>query len=217
MLLAGIDTGTIKSAYTVLDTDTMKIVDCKFIENDELHEYLWNARIDMLIIEMLEPQGSSIGEETYAACYWTGRFWTCAQFAGAEVHGITRSKSKKTTTGTASSNDAKVTAALALLFDPQAKYGRIAKGTKKNPGPCYGFTSHNYQALSLCIAYLNGKKKWDDNGHPTIDSVIWDARFSLTAEKRKRYDARKKKSRTKRHKKLWVDQNSNKMKPPRGM
>jgi len=114
------------------------------LPNEELLESLrWDLQkqADLILIESMDPFGLRLGRETMDTILWIGRF----QEAGhAEL--LPRSVVKMTLCGNRKADDSSIRR---VLID------RLGKpGTKKEPGPTYGVSSHRWQALAVAVAWL---------------------------------------------------------------
>jgi Holliday junction resolvasome RuvABC endonuclease subunit len=174
VLVAGIDPGTLKSAYTVIDRDTKEIKDFQFLPNEELLEYVWNAEVDIVVIEMIYSYGGmSAGETTLTTCHWSGRYWVCAQYSGKRVFGIGRKQTLKQVCGNSNARDKGVRQELITRYGYHK--GNRGLGTKASPGPLYGLNEHCRSALAVALAYIEGPA-----------SIRWDSEYSISEEKKAR-------------------------------
>lgn len=100
--------------------------------------------IDHLVIEKIACYGMAVGAETFETCVWTGRFiqaWA-AERDGAQSR-IPRLDIKVHLCKSAKAKDANVRQALIDRFGKP--------GTKKEPGPLFGITSHCWAALAVAV------------------------------------------------------------------
>lgn len=105
--------------------------------------------------EWIESMGMAVGKETFETCFWIGRFAeVCAQ-NGPDMTRISRREVKLHLCGSSRAKDANVRQAVIDRFAPTGG-GRVPQiGTKTNPGPCYGVTSHVWQALAVGITWMD--------------------------------------------------------------
>lgn len=87
--------------------------------------------------------GMSVGREVFDTCVWTGRFIESFLRHGRQVFWISRPTIKAHLCGSAKAKDPNVRQALIDRLGPQ--------GTKKNPGPTYGISSHMWSALAVAV------------------------------------------------------------------
>ena len=96
----------------------------------------------VLAIERFEARGMAISDDSIETVLWTGRFRQ-AWHSPEEVRMIRRSEVKLALCGTTRAKDANVRQAVIDRLGPP--------GTKKQPGPTYGVTSHAWQALAVAL------------------------------------------------------------------
>lgn len=142
--ILGIDPGTTVSNYVVFDGHVVLDKGLK-IPNEELEMALRNNEIDYdeAVIEEIRSYGKAVGQETLETCHWTGRFFTAA-CVGKQARVaclVPRLEVKLCLCYSARAKDANVRQA---LLD---RWG--GKGTKKQPGPLYGVSSHLWAALGV--------------------------------------------------------------------
>lgn len=142
MKILGIDPGTTESGFVLYDG---RVLSAGVMENCDLLRIVADDRSDMLAIENIVSYGNVVGAETFQTCRWIGRFqqaWSCPD----EVRLIKRLDVKKALGLPGSAKDRDVNAALLAQVGP--------KGTKKEPGPTHGVTSHAWAALGVAIAAM---------------------------------------------------------------
>lgn len=137
--LIAIDPGTHKSAC--LAFDGKQVSDPWIVDNERLMElarFEWKGR--RVSIEMIACYGMAVGKEVFETCLLIGRL---QEALGNDylTRLVYRRDVKLHLCGTARAKDPNVRQA---LID---KYG--APGTKKQPGPTYGVTSHLWSALAI--------------------------------------------------------------------
>jgi len=122
-----------------------------------------------------------VGIETFETCYWIGAM--CHEYNGKRIY---RSTVKHHLCGSSKAKDANVRQALIDRFGPGRE---LAIGTKKNPGPLYGISSHCWAALALAVTYQDlGEAACVD---PAREMAAKSARRQLKREKRKAKEASK--------------------------
>jgi len=137
--ILAIDAGTNESAYIVWDGHTVHAKG--ILPNADLLALLKSGDLmpyDHTALEMVACYGMSVGREVFDTCLWIGRYIERCKTPYRLVY----------------RKDVK----LHLCNSPRAKDGNVrqalidkhgAQGTKKNPGPLYGVTSHIIAALAV--------------------------------------------------------------------
>ncbi len=146
-MILGIDPGQHQSGWCELDRVKGKyvVLGSGVIANSELlyNLALRDARSCTLALEVFEARGMPIGEDSIETILFTGRVmqvWT------GELRRVRRSKIKLHLCGTSRAKDPNVRR---VLID---KIG--VPGTRKNPGPTFGVTSHAWAALACAVTAL---------------------------------------------------------------
>lgn len=143
-MIIAIDPGTTQSGYVHFDDG--RVLKSGVAENEWLLTHLLAfGMADRLVIETMQANyAATVGEHVINTLIWIGRFqqqWHMPR----EVMLISRQRVKGLLCGNVKAKDSGVRQA---LID---KLG--APGTKKQPGPTYGVTSHAWQALA--VAYVS--------------------------------------------------------------
>lgn len=105
------------------------------------------------VFEKIRSYGRPVGSSTFETCFWTGRMYEAAATitsGGAPVQRIEFGDVKKHLCPGAKGKDADFRKALCVRFGGSEK---LAKGTKKQPGPLYGFSAHMWSALALAVTW----------------------------------------------------------------
>jgi hypothetical protein len=149
MNLFAIDPGNELSAYVILSDS--KIASFGKVTNEEMMAKLFETYCDRLVIEQIRGFGITAGNTIFDTCVWTGRF---AQAFGWELTDwIPRKTIVTHLCGTSKAGDSAIREALAY------RYGcadlKAAKGTRKAPGPLYGFADDMYSALAVGLTWLD--------------------------------------------------------------
>lgn len=147
--ILAIDPGTERSAWCLLadgvpeDYGTKANADMlrwlRLFDDDQRH---------FLVIEQVACYGQRVGREVFETVFWSGRFaqaypWGFERITRKEVTGLI-------CPGVQRPNDASVRAALIDRFGP----GRAkAVGLKKTPGPLFGMSGDEWQALAVAVAW----------------------------------------------------------------
>src|SRR5574340_697069 len=147
VIVFAVDPGTTQSGWCHFDG--AKVVDSGVSPNDELAQriHVLGAYVAhglmvpvRLAVERFEARGMPIGDDSIQTIIWTGRFLQ-AWHDPAAVALIPRSAVKLHLCGTPRAKDANIRQALIDAIGP--------RGTKKNPGPTYGVSSHAWAALAV--------------------------------------------------------------------
>lgn len=139
-MITAIDPGTDKSA--VLSFDGKRVVAPIIIANADLLTQARDGQLaDPCYIEMVASYGMPVGREVFETVLFIGQLKEAIQERGADVTLVYRKDVKIHLCGSMKAKDGNIRQA---LID---KYG--APGTKKNPGPTYGVSSHLWSALAI--------------------------------------------------------------------
>jgi len=158
MLTLGIDPGTTQSGWVLLGDNT---VICSGVnQNDEVLGALENYYMEGadIAIEMIASYGMPVGREVFETCVWIGRFvqaWPQPQ----AVRLVYRKDVKLHLCGTPRAKDPNVRQALIDLY-PATGGGKTPQiGTKSQPGPLFGVSSHAWPALGVAVTARAGMVK----------------------------------------------------------
>jgi hypothetical protein len=153
MILA-IDPGTTQSGWVLYDGE--RVHSSGVHENNELLEWLKTDKdlhlVD-LAIEMIASYGMAVGREVFETCVWIGRFQQ-AWHAPQNVRLVYRRDVKLHLCGSPRAKDPNVRQALIDLFPRTGGGATPQVGTKSNPGPLYGVSSHAWPALGVAVTAL---------------------------------------------------------------
>lgn len=142
MVILGIDPGPSNSACVVLENGTIRFADSA-IDNDEviamLRGGLFKPSPDLVACEGIACYGMTVGAETFETCEMIGRIRERVQ--KHIFHKIYRKDIKMHLCRTMRSKDKHIREALIKIYGDA--------GTKKNPGPTYGVSSHAWSALAV--------------------------------------------------------------------
>lgn len=148
MNILAIDPGTTESGWCVYDGS--RVIDSGVLPNDDMLVKVCASRADRLCIEMIASYGMAVGREVFETCVWIGRFqqaWHKPE--GVEL--VYRRNVKLHLCGTAKAKDTNVRQALLDMF-PRTGGGKTPQiGTKGQPGPLYGVSSHAWPALGVAV------------------------------------------------------------------
>lgn len=152
MILLAVDTGTTKSAYVFVDTQTYKIEESGKVVNEDMMEIIRNGYYDACVLEMFSSYGMRVGKEVFESVVMVGRGMEASYAHGFNADRIERNKVKQFVCQKGGSvKDADV---IQVLKD---RFGE--KGTKKNPGFFFGVAADQWQAFALAVAWIDMKKE----------------------------------------------------------
>lgn len=151
MILA-IDPGTDQSGWCAFYGG--RVIASGVMPNDEMLAYVKRAHFEingyLLAIEMIASYGMGVGREVFETCVWIGRFKQ-AWFDPDAVRLVYRRDVKLHLCGTSKAKDANIRKAIIDLY-PRSGGGKTPQiGTKAQPGPLYGVSSHAWPALGVAI------------------------------------------------------------------
>lgn len=148
MSILAIDPGTEQSGWCLYDTE--RVIDCGVSPNDSLLYGINDMAADFLAIEMVASYGMAVGKDVFETVRWIGRFqqaWNSPDDALL----IYRRDVKLHLCNSAKAKDANIRQALLDMF-PRTGGGKTPQvGTKAQPGPLYGVSSHAWSALAVAI------------------------------------------------------------------
>lgn len=144
-----IDPGPTQSGWVVYDSG--RVVEGGVMLNEEMLTYLeCQTRLCKLAIEMIASYGMAVGKEVFETCVWIGRFQQ-AWHAPEKVQKVYRRDVKLHLCGTSKAKDANIRQALIDLY-PATGGGKCPQiGTKGQPGPLYGVSTHVWPALAVAV------------------------------------------------------------------
>jgi hypothetical protein len=129
----------------VYDTETKQPLKWGKITNDQMLIRIDHSPTDKMVVEMIASYGMPVGQEVFDTCVWIGRF---IEACPGPHQLISRKDVKLHLCGTHRAKDTNVYHALLDLYGG----GRaVAVGTKKAPGPLYGFKADCWSALAVAI------------------------------------------------------------------
>lgn len=159
MKLLAIDPGNEQSAYVLFDG--VRVQEFDIVDNDVLIYRDVMHAAPRLAIEGVACYGMPVGKEVFDTCIWIGRFMQ--KFGACATDIVYRGDVKMHLCQSMRAKDPMVRQALLDLFGPGREK---AIGTKKNPGPCYGISSHCWSALAVAVTW------WDKNAaQPEINET----------------------------------------------
>lgn len=148
--ILAIDPGTTESGWCIYGDK--RVLDSGVMPNEDMVKWL-AYRADngaRLAIEMIASYGMPVGREVFETCVWIGRFKQ-AWHTPVDVQLVYRKDVKLHLCGTTKAKDPNVRQALIDLFAPTGGGKTPQIGTKGQPGPLYGVSSHAWPALGVAI------------------------------------------------------------------
>lgn len=146
MILA-IDPGTTQSGFVILDGD--RVVSSGTLPNAEALA-LVAGHTGIVAIEMFASYGMSVGKEVFESVRWIGRFQQ-ASLAPEAVRLVYRRDVKLHLCGNVRAKDPNIRQSLLDMFASTGGGKTPQIGTKGQPGPLYGVTSHAWSALAVAV------------------------------------------------------------------
>jgi hypothetical protein len=148
MLMLAVDPGTTQSGWCLLDHGRVR--DCGVSANHDVAQMIDAGGFDSLAIEMIASYGMAVGREVFETCVWIGRFIECFRDPDA-VRLVYRRDVKLHLCGSPKAKDPNIRQALLDMF-PRTGGGKTPQiGTKSQPGPLYGVSSHAWAALAVAV------------------------------------------------------------------
>lgn len=157
-VVLAIDPGPETSTYLVwdgkqiLEKGTVRNLELMaFLDFDDTSHTFQTKSIIYIAIEMVESWGMPMGNDTIETAYWVGIF---GRTIGLRLfRRFTSSDIRLHLCGTKKAKPSNLKTAIINRVDPMRKFGKYAKGTKKNPGPFFGVADHDWAALGLAVTY----------------------------------------------------------------
>lgn len=150
-VILAIDPGTTQSGWVEYDAESHRVLDSDVMPNAEILARLERpSRADTLAVEMIASYGMAVGREVFETCVWIGRF-VQAWHMPDDAKLVYRRDVKLHLCGTAKAKDPNIRQAILDLF-PSTGGGKTPQiGTKSQPGPLYGVSSHVWAALGVAL------------------------------------------------------------------
>ena len=156
--MLAIDPGNKQSGWCLFGGKS--VLDSGILDNHEMLELIYQHRANKLAIEMIASYGMAVGREVFETCVWIGRFMQWHNLPD-EVRLIYRKDVKLYLCGTTKAKDTNIRQAIIDLFPPVGGGKTPQIGTKKQPGPLYGISSHAWAALA--VALTAKEATWAEN------------------------------------------------------
>lgn len=151
MTILALDPGPTQTGYCRYDG--ARVLDCGVLPNADMLALVLCAPADRLAIEMIASYGMAVGREVFETCVWIGRFQQ-AWHKPEAVELVYRKDVKLHLCGTTKAKDPNVRQALLDMFPRTGGGATPQVGTKKQPGPLFGVSSHVWPALGVAVTAL---------------------------------------------------------------
>lgn len=151
MTILAIDPGTTESGYCIYDG--ARVHESGVLPNAEMLVRVQQWPAQRLAVEMIASYGMAVGREVFETCVWIGRFQQAWRDPSA-VELVYRKDVKLHLCGTPRAKDPNVRQALLDMFPRTGGGATPQVGTKKQPGPLFGVSSHAWPALGVAVTAL---------------------------------------------------------------
>lgn len=153
--ILAIDPGTTESGWCLYADGNVSL--SGVMKNGEMLQTIAAAKSHHMpteiAIEMIASYGMAVGREVFETCVWIGRF-VQAWHSPDAVRLVYRRDVKLHLCGSPKAKDANIRQALLDMF-PRTGGGKTPQiGTKSQPGPLYGVSSHAWAALGVAVTAL---------------------------------------------------------------
>jgi len=161
MKVFAIDPGNTKSAYCVIDADTLRPLDFGILANERvrfiIREYKFSEE-DVAVIEKLQSYGNLIGRDVLDTAFWIGRFYECLiRKVMNEPQLLLRMEVKTHICLDSKAGDPNIRRALIDRFCTHDY--RTGKGSVKNPDWFHGFRDDIWAAYAVGLTLIETKLK----------------------------------------------------------
>lgn len=148
-MIFAIDPGPKQSGWVLLAAGF--VADAGVSDNHDLLRWVQAGQgADMLAIEMIASYGKAVGRDVFETVRWIGRFQQAWRDPEA-VKLVYRMEVKQHLCKSPQAKDANIRQALLDLF-PATGGGKTPQvGTKGQPGPLYGISTHAWAALGVAV------------------------------------------------------------------
>lgn len=148
MKILAIDPGTTQSGWCLLE-DGIPVA-FGVLPNACMMVEISNIDADIMAVEMIASYGMAVGREVFDTCVWIGRFQQAWRDPGAVVL-VYRKDVKMHLCGTTKAKDSNIRQALLDSYPSTGGGATPQVGTKSQPGPLYGVSSHVWPALGVAV------------------------------------------------------------------
>ena len=160
MILLAIDPGNEQSAWVLYDTEAKTPKDSDIVPNHLMLEQISRSPITHLAIEMVASYGMPVGRTVFDTCVWIGRFIEAWRGPFTRVY---RKDVKMHICQSMRAKDSNIRQAIIDLYPASGGGATPQIGTKKAPGPLFGFAKDKWAALSVAITWADRKLPWPED------------------------------------------------------
>ncbi len=160
-IILGLDPGTTESGWVFYNPRTRAIENKGHTDNEILlsefqkpQNRFMDEGYDVCACEWMEYLGMPAGESTFQTVFWIGRFFQCAYH-----YRVSRKDVKLHICNTTRAKDKNIRQAIMDRYPSTGGGKQPQIGTKKQPGPLYGVTSHKMSALAVAITFSETRLK----------------------------------------------------------
>jgi hypothetical protein len=159
-----LDPGPKQSAYAIWDDEQGQIVGFLKTDNSALLVKILRRQLpdSCVVIEQVSSYGMAVGADVFETVHWAGRFHQALLGSGYRVDRMKRLQVKQALCHDSRAKDSNIICVIVDRLDPDRDYGKYGKGTKGNPGPCFGLSKDCWQALALAMAYAGEYHRDED-------------------------------------------------------
>lgn len=144
--ILALDPGTDQTGWCLLLGD--RVLGSGVAPNALILEKVLARGASTLAVEMIASYGMPVGREVFETCVWIGRF---VQAWGGKAEMVYRKDVKMHLCGTAKAKDGNVRQAILDLYPRTGGGATPQVGTKGQPGPLYGVSTHAWAALGVAL------------------------------------------------------------------
>ncbi|OWT69226.1 MULTISPECIES: hypothetical protein [unclassified Achromobacter] len=155
-LILSLDPGPEQTGWCEYEPGTHKLQDSGVWANEHAIVKVRVGRFSHLAIEMIASYGMPVGADVFETCLWIGRFIEAAPIKPA-VELVFRKDVKMHLCGNTQAKDANIRQAILDQFARTGGGATPQVGTKKQPGPLYGVSTHAWAALGVALTSRAGR------------------------------------------------------------
>lgn len=154
-LILAIDPGPVESALVLYDPAAKRPVWARMQRNEDVDFFGVEPAGTRLAIEKIASYGMAVGESVFETCVVSGRLLERWEQLDGNWDRIPRMAVKMHLCGSSRARDSNIRQA---LIDRYGGTRAAAIGTKKAPGPLYGFADDLWAALALAVTAAETKE-----------------------------------------------------------
>ena len=152
MIIYAIDPGPTESAFVYYDALSKKVIEgSNGIPNEQLMTQTpW---CDVYVCEGIQSYGMAVGRTTFDTAYMVGRLWQLAVSTNNPFSIVYNPEVRTHLCHTRRAKDSNVRRALLDRFERTGGGANPEIGTKKEPGPLYGYSGNHFWSALACAIY----------------------------------------------------------------